>query len=62
MLKREKINEEKRKEYAYYFFFFNLFFLSPSQNLKKVFVEFSHQELFEFYNKVCGFYNIIVSL
>uniref|UniRef100_A0A8D0HEY7 COMM domain containing 10 n=1 Tax=Sphenodon punctatus TaxID=8508 RepID=A0A8D0HEY7_SPHPU len=24
-----------------------------SKNLKKVFVEFSHQELFDFYNKVC---------
>lgn len=41
----------------------NFFFLSPFlpffslQSLQKVLVEFSHKELFDFYNKVCIFFN-----
>lgn len=40
-----------------------IFFLSFSlpffslQSLQKVLVEFSHKELFDFYNKVCIFFN-----
>lgn len=55
----ELIPKEKKKKVCLFLPFFPLF---PSQNLKKVFVEFSHQELFEFYNKVCRFYNTIASL